>query len=438
MKTPIIDFVKKYNKSAFTRLHMPGHKGKGFLAKYDITEINGADVLYSPNGIILQSEENATKLFNTKHTFYSCEGSTLCIKAMLHLVTKGVKNPVIVATRNSHIAFLNACVLLGIKVVWLYGKRNSLCSLQIDLEELESALMSNKNICGVFVTSPDYLGYIAPIKKIAEICHNQHISLLVDNAHASYSAFLQDNFHPIKLGADLVCDSAHKSLPTLTGGAYLHISNSCPSQYLDNARNAFKLFASTSPSYLILQSLDYTNLYLDKFKYKYDLLADKITKLKLELFNFGYKIHSGEPLKIVIDISYYGYTKQEFYNFLFKNKIEPEMIENNYCVFMFTPKNSNKDLKRLKKALLSLPKKESIIKPNLTFTPTIEAMPIREACLKNSREILIENAENSICAESIISCPPAIPIVVCGEIVTKEIIELLNYYNITKIRVIKN
>ena len=115
MKTPIIDFVKNYNKNKPKRFHMPGHKGKGFIGKFDITEINGADVLYSPSGIILQSENNATSLFNTAHTFYSCEGSTLCIKAMLHLVTKGVKDPVIIATRNSHIAFRHAsnCCLRG-------------------------------------------------------------------------------------------------------------------------------------------------------------------------------------------------------------------------------------------------------------------------------------------------------------------------------------
>lgn len=438
MKTPIIDFIKKYKAKKPIRLHMPGHKGKGFLGKFDITEINGADVLYSPSGIILQSENNATSLFNTAHTFYSCEGSTLCIKAMLHLVTKGVKDPVIIATRNSHIAFLNACVLLGIKVVWLYGQRDTLCSIKFDLQELETALLTNPNACGVYLTSPDYLGYISPIKEISKICKNKHISLLVDNAHASYSAFLKDNFHPISLGADLVCDSAHKTLPTLTGGAYLHVSKSCPTNLLDNARNALKLFASTSPSYLILQSLDYTNLYLKNNLNKFDILADKITKLKLELFNNGYNIISGEPFKIVINISDYGYTKTEFYTHLQKFKIEPEMIENDYSVFMFSTNNTNKDLKTLKKALLTLPKKTKIEKQRLNFVKTKQVLSIRTACLKDSREILVDNAEGSICSQSIVTCPPAIPIIISGELVTKEIIELLKYYEVKTIQVIKN
>ncbi len=417
---------------------MPGHKGKGKLGeKFDITEINGADVLYSPSGIILQSENNATKLFDTAHTFYSTQGSTLCIQAMLTMVVKGVKNPVIIATRNCHIAFLNACSLLGIKVIWLYGERNTLCSLKFDLEELETALTLNANVCGVYITTPDYLGAIAPIKEIAKICDNKHISLLVDNAHASYSAFLQDNFHPIKLGAHLVCDSAHKTLPTLTGGAYLHVSKKCE-KYLEIARDSLKLYASTSPSYLILQSLDYTNFYLEKYAYKYQQLADKITKLKLELFNYGYNVISGEPLKLVIKITDFGYTKQLFISHLQKYKIETEMVENDYAVFMFSPLNTSSNLKTLKKALFKLNKKPQINTQPLNFAKTTQVLPIRDAYLKNSREILVEQAENSICGQSIVTCPPAIPIVISGELITKELIEILKYYQIKTIKVVKN
>jgi len=438
MKTPIIDFVKKYAKNKPIRFHMPGHKGKGFLGeKFDVTEIPGADVLYSANSIIAESELIATKLFSSAHTFYSCEGSSLCIKAMLYLVVKGIKNPTIIASRNVHVSFVNTCSLLGINVVWLYGKRENLCSLEFDLDELKTALELNPLACGVYVTSPDYLGKIAPVKQIAEICHNQRIPLLVDNAHASYSAFLNENFHPIKLGADLVCDSAHKTLPTLTGGAYLHVGENATC-FLEDTRSALSLFASTSPSYLIMQSLDYTNKFLSENPLVFEELSDKINQLKFELQRYGYKILSGEPLKLVIDISNFGYLKDEFYSILSNYKIMPEMIDNDYCVFMISPLNSKRDLKILKKTLFSIPKKSPLQKKELPFCSATKAIGIKEATFKNSRLIPTENALGSICAQNVISCPPAVPIVVCGEVITKEVITLLLYYDYKEIRVIKN
>jgi len=114
------------------------------------------------------------------------------------------------------------------------------------------------------------------------------------------------------------------------------------------------------------------------------------------------------------------------------------MIENDYSVFMFSTNNTNKDLKTLKKALLTLPKKTKIEKQHLNFVKTKQVLSIRTACLKDSREILVDNAEGSICSQSIVTCPPAIPIIISGELVTKEIIELLKYYGVTTIQVIKN
>ena len=118
MNTPIVDFVKNYIDENVSRFHMPGHKGKDVLGfeKYDITEIDGADVLSHAEGIILESEENATKIFDTAHTFYVTEGSTRAISSMLALVKNNDKKTVILATRNVHKAFVNACALLDYDV----------------------------------------------------------------------------------------------------------------------------------------------------------------------------------------------------------------------------------------------------------------------------------------------------------------------------------
>ena len=137
---------------------------------------------------------------------------------------------------------------------------------------------------GVYLTSPDYLGFVQDVAGLSAVCHAHGLPLLVDNAHGAYLHFLKEGSrHPIQLGADLCCDSAHKTLPVLTGGAYLHLG---PSVQADEAavRNALALFGSTSPSYLILQSLDAANAILaDSFREKLDICRWRLGMLCREL-----------------------------------------------------------------------------------------------------------------------------------------------------------
>ena len=150
MNTPIKDFVRKYALSKPVRLHMPGHKGVSFLGaeKHDITEIQGADVLYSAKGVILESMNNATKLFGSGKTLYSTEGSSLAIRAMLHLV-KGYSaldgnDAKVLAYRNAHKSFITSSALLGIDVKWLYDDKNGILSCDFDLSNLENAIIKEK------------------------------------------------------------------------------------------------------------------------------------------------------------------------------------------------------------------------------------------------------------------------------------------------------
>lgn len=256
MNTPIYDFVHKYAQSGTVRAHMPGHKGvvrgDGISAvyPYDITEIKGADALFEADGIIAQSEKNAATLFGTDGTFYSAGGSTLCIQAMLAAVCRHGDR--ICAARNSHKALLNSCILLGLDVDWIYPefRDGSVIGGSITAAGVENVLKKSQSPACVYITSPDYLGNIADIKGIAQVCRRYDVPLLVDNAHGAHLAFLDENIHPIALGADMCCDSAHKTLPVLTGGAYLHTASS---KYTDRIKECMSLFGSSSPSYLILQ-----------------------------------------------------------------------------------------------------------------------------------------------------------------------------------------
>jgi len=269
MNTPIADFVHLYASDGKARLHMPGHKGRAFLGceAYDITEIAGADALYEADGIIAESEKNASSLFGTARTLYSTEGSSQCIRAMLCLCltcrASGASDTIL-AARNVHKSFVFAAALLGFRIQWLWpGQMTSLCACEVSAAALEQALSSmDTPPAAVYITSPDYLGGMADIRALADVCHRHGTVLAVDNAHGAYLRFLSPSLHPMDLGADICCDSAHKTLPVLTGGAYLHISPSAPGAFAAQAKQAMALFGSTSPSYLTLASLDLCNAYI--------------------------------------------------------------------------------------------------------------------------------------------------------------------------------
>ena len=446
MNTPIVDFVKGYQEEKISRFHMPGHKGKVFLGcePLDITEINGADVLYSPNGIIEESENNASALFGSAHSFYSTEGSSLAIKAMLSIVTSQLpkaQKPLILAGRNAHKAFVYACALLDLEVKWLLPSSAShLCSCLISPEELEQALQAMQEApTAVYLTSPDYLGQMADMEGIANVCHRYKIPLLVDNAHGAYLHFLSPSRHPIDLGADLCCDSAHKTLPVLTGGAYLHISKKADPSYLKAARAHLSIFASTSPSYLILQSLDLCNQYLSSnYKSRLQACIQTTEKIKKSLKTLGFSVEQSEPLKLLLNARTTGYTGNEMATHLRSFGIEIEFSDPEYCILMITPENTDTDFERLVQAFSALPIKAPTPMAKMPiFGPHQAPVSIRQAIFSPSESIPTEQALGRICATPTVSCPPAIPIVMSGERITENDLILLKRYEIDRIDVVK-
>jgi arginine/lysine/ornithine decarboxylase len=424
---------------------MPGHKGKAFLGAepWDITEIDGADVLYSADGIINESEDLASSLFHTAHTFYSAEGSTLAIKAMLTLAAQnaGDPHPLILAARNAHKAFLYGAALLDLEIEWMYPEPfTHLCRCEITAELLRSHLQkASRKPCAVYVTSPDYLGRIADIRSLAEVCREFSVPLLVDNAHGAYLNFLSPSLHPIALGAWACCDSAHKTLPVLTGGAYLHISKCAPASFTEGARNALSLFASTSPSYLILQSLDLCNRYLSEdFSKKLQIFIKKIEKIKSKMSQKGFSPEESEPLKIVLHTAKYGYTGEEFCEHLKRFHIVPEFYDNEYLVLMITPENTDLDFERLKLAFSSVVPKPSL--PTIAYLPqkAITRLSAKKALLSPQETVSTEKALGRICAAPSVSCPPAVPIVISGEEITQTAIDLFRLYGVEKVAVVKN
>ncbi|MBE5956990.1 MAG: amino acid decarboxylase [Lachnospiraceae bacterium] len=462
MNTPIYDFVNEYREKKISRLHMPGHKGKAFLGcePYDITEIAGADVLSNACGIIEESEKNASELFGTAHTFFSTEGSSLAIKTMLSLVMsdrdssgyscsndKDIpctfslrRRPFILAARNVHKSFIYGCALLDLDVEWLYPDDfKSLCNCKVSAASLDQ-LLSKAVVMpvAVYLTSPDYLGFVQDIEEIAKVCVKYGVPLLVDNAHGAYTKFLNPSRHPIDLGAAMCCDSAHKTLPVLTGGAYLHISKKAPASYTELARNAMAVFASTSPSYLILQSLDLCNRYLmDLYREKLNTCIEKVDAIKGFLHDRGFVIEPSEPLKLVIDTLKSGYRGEELNELLRKYQIESEFADPEYLVMMFTPEITERDYERIRTALSNVPTRSCLSKPIFHPEKAISRCSIREAVFGRRTTIPTAEAIGHISASPSVSCPPAIPIVISGEIITKEAVRLFEYYGIDSVEVLK-
>ncbi len=442
MKTPIYDFVQNYIKSDTARFHMPGHKGISRLGceALDITEIKGADVLYSPDGIIRESEYNATSLFGSAHTFYSTEGSSLAIRAMLAVFCehRGEARPLILAARNAHKAFIYTCALLDLDVEWLFPNEFShICAAPITPDALWAKLgQMKKKPSAVYITSPDYLGNVADIVGLAAVCDKFSVPLLVDNAHGAYLGFLQPSLHPIALGASACCDSAHKTLPVLTGGAYLHFSKKAPPKYIENARKYLSLFASTSPSYLILQSLDLFNAQAGEYREKLAGGAKKVKELEEKLEKLGFTVIGNEPMKITVDAKKSGYTGDELAENLRAFGMECEFSDPDYLVLMITPENSERDFERLISAFESIPPRAPIAQQKFLIPAPRAAMSVRRAILSPSQTVPVRQAKGKICAAPAVACPPAVPIVVSGEIIEDGHIRLMEYYGSTDIDIV--
>ena len=436
ISTPVCDFVRAYAASAPVRLHMPGHKGRGILGceSLDITEIRGADDLYHPEGILARSEENASRLFGCR-TVYSAEGSSLAIRAMLYLAytRSGCKGRCL-AGRNAHKSFLHTAVLLDFPISWLWAG-DSYLSCPVTAETVEAAILAEKEKpFAVYLTSPDYLGNLAPVGEIASVCHRHGVPLLVDNAHGAYLKFLPRSLHPMDLGADLCSDSAHKTLPVLTGGAYLHMG---PDWTTEEAKAAMALFGSTSPSWLILQSLDGANPAMERLPGDIAALAPHIAALKGALLAHGFALVGAEPLKITVHAAKFGYSGEEMAEILEKQGIFCEFADRDFLVFMLTPRNTPEELDRLRAALCALPRGVRQEEPPIALARPKAACTPRQAAFAPRETIPVENSLGRILALANVSCPPAVPIVMCGEEIDEAAREALCRCGIEEVAVIK-
>lgn len=444
--TPLKRALDEYIRQDYARLHMPGHKGTsispfGELMAYDVTEVEGTDSLFEDDGPLKELEEIFTRLYDTKGTVMSAGGSTLCIQAMLRMVAK--KEGRILAGRNIHAAAVNAMALLGLEPVWVYPNRKQEERLigEISPDEIRSVLEKEKqagtldSLCAIYVTSPDYFGVMSDIRSIAQIAHEYGLPLLVDNAHGAHLHFLKEEYHPMQLGADLCCDSLHKTMPALTGAALLHTSDT---KYYPQMKGAMTVFGSTSPNYLIMLSMDSTAAFLmQDGAERIQQTVTRCEELRQKAREKGFVLPQHcDPMRLTLPLAGTGWDAQIFRKLLRKHKIMEEYLSDSGCVLLFSPFNREEDFKRTE-ALL-----DEVLIQKQPFTafpivPSEKVMSLREAFLSPKESVLVEKAEGRIAAQVKITCPPGIPLVMPGERLHKEIIKILKNSGIFVIDVVK-
>jgi len=422
------DILNDYAAKNPVRFHMPGNKGKlnfGINISTDVTELAFTDNLYNPDadtGIIHELENKIAECFFPEltniHSVISCGGATLCIQAaILSLLRINAYNgKYLICDRLSHISLINTLALLNVTPLWVYDT-----DIEKNIGDYSETYESE--IIGVFMTSPDYYGIIKDINAISDICKKYSLPLIVDNSHGSHLAFHNNGeLHPINKGADISIDSVHKTLPALTGAAILHTAKKFDKEML---RSSMRVFASTSPSFLILQSVEFMLEYLTAHgRDEHRILLDNINYFKNEAENIGFRFDyfSTEPYRIILNLNV-DIGGKFLYEYLCLENIICEFYDAENVVIIPSVFNSDANFIALLDALKKFAGKYQFCsQPYAKAIKTIKAntvLNLSQVLKLPRKKILAADAAGKISAEAIAVYPPGVPIVLPGEAIAE-------------------
>ena len=438
---PLYDRLTEHIKLGRSSFHTPGHKGNFFtpeLIKLDLTELPDTDALFEASGVILRCERAAARLFGAERSLISAGGCTLAIQAMLRIAS--LRGGRLLLARNSHRSAVNAAALLGIEPVWIMPEGGKSYTGRITPEAVEQAFDEHPDITACYITSPSYYGELCDVKGIAGVCHSHGALLLVDNAHGSHLAFMKENVHPLALGADMTACSLHKTLPVLTGGALLNISSGTLAEC---AKSAMSLFGSTSPSYMIMASIDKCISYMfSEGAAAYRKCEDDVGELKKLAAGLGIPQPEGhcDPLRLTLNTASRGISGERAQlDFFEKMNIDCEFCDGENAVMIFTPFNTERDILRVREAISELGKLREISEINgrNEVPPELpeKVLSLREAVLSIPEMISVADAAGRIAADTVCPCPPGVPLIMPGELIDEKIREALADNNIHKLMV---
>lgn len=431
MRTPIFTHLKNYHSENRISFAMPGHKnGRGLsieLLKCDVTELSKTCDLHGKSPEVSTSCELISKHYGSEKSYIVTGGSTACIQAMLS-GNLGIGDTVL-ASADCHMSVVNTCALCGFNLRFIPKNIDSY-NVMRKLAPIEPLLEKYPDIKAVIITSPTYYGICEDIGALAKACHSKGIPLLVDEAHgAHFGACEALPKSALALGADAVCQSAHKTLNALTGAAFLHLSG----EYINKSRTeaALNMFSTSSPSYVIAASAELAIAEPDFAKSWSDIckscteLADKIRKnTKICV------LPNNDPTRLVLNFSQYCIRGTEVSQILCeKYAIDVEMADRDNIVLIVTPSNTRDDLETLYNALCEITAKAAQCDvTERILPPPVNSEIIRpyEAFYGEVKEALLDESEGMICACNVCAYPPGIPVLVQGMKITKEQILYVN------------
>ena len=443
----LYDKLKAYSESDFYAFHMPGHKRNktllGIELPYDldITEIDGFDDLHHADGILKEEQERAARVFGAEESHFLVNGSTAGIlSAVMGCTHRGDK---ILVARHCHKSIYHAIYMNGLVPRYVYPEFDISMHMngEISKEDVAKALAAEPDIKAVVIVSPNYDGVVSDVKGIAEVAHSYRIPLIVDEAHGPHFGF-----HPAfpgranDLGADVVINSLHKTLPSLTQTAILHINGK-----LANRRRIKKyldMLQSSSPSYIFMASLDACVDFVDgKCEEAFELYVERLQKFREELKPLQHlqilRTEHYDISKVVISTANANITSPELADRLRKEyHLEMEMCGADYVTAIAAIGDSKKGLKRLKKALLEIDKeleKNGNIcnddpDENVYSRHAKQVMPVFKAMDGEKEAVPLKESCGRICGEFAYIYPPGIPLLAPGEQITEEILETLQDY----------
>ena len=370
----LYDKLKKYSKSDWYGFHMPGHKRNGSITgvdlpyDIDITEISGFDDLHHPKGVLQEAEARAAEVYHAEETHYLVNGSTVGIlSAVLGCTRPGER---VLMSRNCHKSVYNALYINNLRPVYLYPEIISEVGVNgpVSTEEVGRLLKANTDVRAVIITSPTYDGVISDVREIVRLSHLYGIPVILDEAHGAHFGF-----HPYfshngnELGADIVIHSLHKTLPSLTQTALLHINGNIVNR--ENVRRYLHILQSSSPSYVLMASMDECiRLLMNEREKLFDRYVSLLIKTRKQLHKLKhlklFEINNYDRSKILIDVSnscVYSdgeikkHTGKQLYDELRKEYLlEMEMASLNYIIAMTAPGDSDEGINRLISALTEI------------------------------------------------------------------------------------
>lgn len=425
---------------------MPGHKGAAdclaplaAALELDITELPDTGSLFDASGPTAQAEELAATAFHSAASFMSTGGCTLCIQAMLRLAVP--YGGTLLCSRTIHRAAINAMALLDIQPVWILPDDSAGPGFagRITVESVRRAVCENSDVKAIYLTSPNYFGVLSDIRAIAGIASLAGIPLLVDNAHGAHLGFLKGYESPLVAGAAISADSAHKTLPVLTGGAWLNIGDT---RFVEGARGAMALFGSTSPSYPVMVSLDLCRAWLEeKGTTELERVRRQTAAIKDTLCQYGFSVPTGlcDPLRVAFHGGD-GWSAREAGTVLREHGIEPEYAGPGGLILIPSPFNTPDDFARLFSAMEVMarccPPDAVGTAPVAMLLPPAVMTP-REAITAISETVAVTSAVGRVAATAACPCPPAIPAIMPGERLTPEVCVILSQYGVHNISVVK-